>query len=71
MRLRTIAGVGLLLGAGLLSSCGGDGDSDGGAQAGAGANPPALGPCLDRPADLPRPPSAGLPCELFPPGFSR
>lgn len=28
-----------------------------------------LTPCLDRPTDLPRPPTAGLPCELLPPGF--
>ncbi|HKQ69864.1 MAG TPA: hypothetical protein VJT73_11025 [Polyangiaceae bacterium] len=28
-------------------------------------------PCLDRPTDLPRPPSGQLPCDLLPPGFSR
>lgn len=27
------------------------------------------GPCLDRPTDLPRPPTGQLPCELYPPGF--
>ena len=31
----------------------------------------ALGACLDRPGELPRPPRGGLPCELFPPGYSR
>jgi hypothetical protein len=30
---------------------------------------PATGPCLDRPDDLPRPPTGALPCELLPPGF--
>jgi hypothetical protein len=30
---------------------------------------PAVGPCLDRTTDLPRPPSGQLPCELLPPGF--
>lgn len=29
----------------------------------------ATSACLDRPTDLPRPPTAGLPCELLPPGF--
>jgi hypothetical protein len=28
-----------------------------------------LSPCLERPNDLPRPPSGRLPCELLPPGF--
>ncbi|HVK75185.1 MAG TPA: hypothetical protein VM734_17770 [Kofleriaceae bacterium] len=32
---------------------------------------PAIGPCLDRPTDLPRPPSGQLPCELYPPGFGQ
>ncbi|HSK00309.1 MAG TPA: hypothetical protein VK932_03670 [Kofleriaceae bacterium] len=31
---------------------------------------PALGPCLPRPTDLPRPPTGALPCELLPPGFT-
>lgn len=26
--------------------------------------------CLDRPDELPRPPAAGLPCELLPPGLT-
>ncbi|MEO8705506.1 MAG: hypothetical protein ABI867_36080 [Kofleriaceae bacterium] len=32
--------------------------------------PTTVGPCLDRPGDLPTP-SAGLPCELLPPGFAQ
>jgi len=38
---------------------------------GAGGSTGAMKACLDRPADLPRPPSATLPCELLPPDFSR
>jgi hypothetical protein len=34
------------------------------------AAPPGLTSCaLDRPGELPRPPSGTLPCELLPPGF--
>lgn len=33
------------------------------------APPGTLGPCLDRPTDLPRPPTGQLPCELIPPGL--
>jgi hypothetical protein len=35
--------------------------------------PPVVntGPCLDRPTDMPLPPSGQLPCELLPPGFQR
>jgi len=29
-----------------------------------------LAACLDRPDELPRPPTAGLPCELIPPGLA-
>ena len=28
-----------------------------------------VGPCLERPTDLPLPPTGPLPCELLPPGF--
>ncbi len=35
----------------------------------AGTDAAAIGPCLDRPTDLPRPPTGQLPCELLPPGF--
>jgi hypothetical protein len=28
----------------------------------------AVGPCLARPTDLPRPPTGALPCDLLPPG---
>lgn len=34
------------------------------------AAPQAIGPCLDQPTDLPRPPSGSLPCDLLPPGFT-
>jgi hypothetical protein len=30
-----------------------------------------LAPCLERPGELPRPPSGGLPCELIPPDFGK
>jgi hypothetical protein len=30
----------------------------------------ALAPCIDRPTDLPQPPTGALPCELLPPGFA-
>lgn len=36
---------------------------------GDGSGSGALAACLDRPTELPRPPSAQLPCELLPPGF--
>ncbi len=36
----------------------------------ADAADPALAPCLERPTDLPRPPTGALPCELLPPGFT-
>jgi hypothetical protein len=26
--------------------------------------------CLDRPNELPRPPTGGLPCDLIPPGWA-
>jgi len=36
----------------------------------ADAEPQAVGPCLDQPTDLLRPPAGQLPCELLPPGFT-
>jgi len=30
---------------------------------------PPLAPCLDRPTDLPMPPTGQLSCDLLPPGF--
>lgn len=54
------------------------GDDDAGApppvETDAGAPPPTPAPlkaCVDRPAEVPRPPAGELPCELLPPGFSR
>lgn len=38
-----------------------------------GATPPdggRLTSCVDRPTDIPRPPTGRLPCELIPPGVS-
>jgi hypothetical protein len=37
-------------------------DPDGGIE--------VVGPCLDTPTDLPRPPTGQLPCDLLPPGFA-
>jgi hypothetical protein len=43
-------------------------DHDAGDEpADAGVEP--LAPCLDRPTDLPPPPTGPLPCDLLPPGF--
>jgi hypothetical protein len=33
------------------------------------APPGMVGPCLDQPTTLERPPATALPCELLPPGF--
>lgn len=59
----------------LLGACGdnltakfADGGTDAG-DAAPDASPQAVGPCLDRPTDLPRPPTGALPCDLLPPGF--
>ncbi len=29
-----------------------------------------VAPCLERPDELPRPPTGALPCDLVPPGFT-
>lgn len=54
------------------AACGDDGKPatprDAGVDASVDAAPQALGPCLDRPTDLARPPAGQLPCELLPPG---
>ena len=62
-----------LLVIGLLLACG-CGDNHGAKPNAPDASPPvdapgeqAVGPCLDGPTDLPRPPTATLPCELYPP----
>ncbi len=71
------------LGAALLAGCGDDEGTprvdaavvDAGVADGdlADASPDAatnlLKACLERPADLPRPPTSGLPCDLLPPTF--
>ena len=51
-------------GSGGASGRGGASGSGGASQDG------GLKPCLDRPTDLPRPPSGQLPCELIPPGLT-
>jgi len=43
----------------------------GGGASGAGGTAGTMTACLDRPTELPRPPSGTLPCELLPPGYSR
>ena len=55
----------------LAAACGDNGKPSTPRDAGADADaaPQALGPCLDRPTDLARPPAGQLPCELLPPGF--
>jgi hypothetical protein len=78
--------VAVLTGMGALLHCGDDdrfADSDAGTSPPVlvdGAPPvpvDALAPdggrltsCIDRPTDLPRPPTGRLPCELIPPGLS-
>jgi len=53
--------------AGLLLVCGCPGaPPTGGATADAGA----FAACLERPSELPRPPTGGLPCELIPPSLT-
>jgi hypothetical protein len=44
-----------------------DTPADGGVDGSSGA----IGPCLDRPTDLPRAPSGALPCDLISPGFTQ
>ena len=62
-----IAVVGLLTT--LAAACGDNGKAAKPHDAGVDAAPQALGPCVDRPTDLARPPTGQLPCELLPPGF--
>jgi hypothetical protein len=83
MRGIAAPGTALALGALLFAACGKgksspmdaagtiDTAADTTADTAAGVDAaPARTPCLDQPADLPRPPSGRLPCELLPPGFS-
>lgn len=57
------------LSAPLLAACDDDANPGEG-SAGTGGGAP-LAPCVERPSELPRPPTHGLPCELLPPDFSR
>jgi len=47
------------------------GGGAGGAMGGTPLDGGPLTACLDRPDELPRPPTNELPCELLPPGFTR
>ncbi|HEY0464692.1 MAG TPA: hypothetical protein VGC79_10800 [Polyangiaceae bacterium] len=47
-----------------LSACSSDGSSSGTKPSS------ALAACLERPDQLPRPPTGKLPCDLIPPGLS-
>ena len=49
--------------------CTNAGRAGGEAGPGGGAGTAAMVPGLDRPGALPRPPAAGLPSELIPPGL--
>lgn len=81
MSARRITCASVVLLAALFSACdddepgsaaGGGGETGAGGSNDAGsAGAPAstLNPCLDRPGELQRPPSGGLPCELLPPDF--
>lgn len=53
-----------------LAACGDNQEAPKDAPPADAADPGALAPCLDRPTDLPRPPTGQLPCELLPPGFT-
>jgi hypothetical protein len=73
-RLTTGACVVML--AALFAACDddnpGSGDTGGNNEAGAGSGTiVSLKPCLERPGELQRPPSGGLPCDLLPPDFGR
>lgn len=60
-----------LFAAGLLATaCGDDKVPAVQDDAGIDAPPAVVGPCIDRPTDLPHPPTGALPCELLPPGFT-
>ena len=75
MRRRKTFGGWLALVLALLSfSCGKDeavtGAPGSGGSSGAGGGSGVLRSCLDRPDELPRPPTGQLPCELIPPGLT-
>ncbi len=62
--------------AALFTACDDDGKADNvtgpNNDAGAGGeHATTREPCLDRPGELQRPPSRGLPCDLLPPNFER
>ncbi len=54
----------------LVAACGDNHETPkDGPPADAGPDP-AVGPCLERPTDLPRPPTGALSCDMLPPGFT-
>lgn len=59
--LRAICAL-LVLASGTLAACSSSDD----AASGNGT----VGGCLERPGELPRPPTGSLPCDLLPPGLS-
>ena len=72
MRSLLAVSVALALCVPVLAGCDDGGDpAPGTAGNGGSAGGAPLAPCLERPTDLPRPPTRGLPCELLPPNFSR
>lgn len=56
---------------GIAGATGGSTATGGGTGAGGQSGSGGLAPCLDRPDDLPRPPTNGLPCDLVPPTLAR
>lgn len=56
----------------IWNGCSNDGSSADGAggsasSRGGSAGVGAVTPCFEKPSELPRPPKAGLPCDLIPP----
>lgn len=66
--IRSIRSLSWIACAWLAAACGDNREAPRDAAPDAGDE--ALAPCLERPTDLPRPPTGALPCELLPPGFA-
>lgn len=68
---RTLRILSFVAGAWLAAACGDNhGQAPGDAAPDDAGVDAALAPCLERPTDVPRPPTGALPCELLPPGFA-
>lgn len=63
-----LVGLALAIATG-LTGCGDNAEPRPLPDGGPDAPPAAVGPCLDKPADLAKPPTSALPCNLLPPGF--